>query len=157
MSNASTAPNHSQPPSSNHTRPHNRPPRPLHRLITQLPPRIPNQMPDPPKTMISKRPRNPKLDQELRRWPQRSESRRHTNAIEMPSESRGDEIRGAEDVEAPAKDGSCYAVCDAAVPRYLRAVNGEMGRDGAIEALVFEDRVGVLGGDGRGCGGSGRR
>lgn len=65
----------------------------------------------------------------------------------MPAEQRGDEIRGAEEVEAPGEDGARDAVEGGCVPGDLRPVDAEVGGDGAVEALRGEDGVGVgLGG-----------
>lgn len=60
----------------------------------------------------------------------------------MPPKQRAREVRGAEDVEAAAKDGAGDAVKAAEVPGYLGLVDGEVRGDGAVEALVGEDLVG---------------
>jgi len=45
----------------------------------------------------------------------------------MPAEERGDEVGGAKDVDRSGEGGACDAVEGAAVPGYLRAIDGEVG------------------------------
>ena len=73
----------------------------------------------------------------------------------MPSKERRHEVCSTENVETPAKDGAGDAGKGGAVPGYLRAVDGEMRGDGAVETLFFEDGIGSVVFDGLGCGGSG--
>ena len=78
----------------------------------------------------------------------------------MPAEKRSDEVGGAEDVKGAGEDGASDAVEDGEVPGYLGAVNGEVWRSGAVEALFLEDGGGGSGGRGTGrwglgCGGCG--
>lgn len=60
----------------------------------------------------------------------------------MPAEQRGDEVCGAEGVEAAREDGACDPVQGGGVPCYLGAVDGEVGGYGALSALGGEDFVG---------------
>ena len=73
----------------------------------------------------------------------------------MPAEQRRDQVRGAEDVEAAAEGRAGDAVQRRAVPGYLRLVDREVRRDGAVEALLDEDGVCVCFADRLRCGGSG--
>lgn len=75
----------------------------------------------------------------------------------MPSEERGDEVGGAKDIETAGEDGAGDAGEGGAVPGYLRAVDGEVRGDGAVETLAFEDAVGGLLFYCCCCGGSGKR
>lgn len=56
-------------------------------------------------------------------------------ALQVPSEQRSGEVRGAEDVETAAEDGAGDSVEDGAVPGDLGTVDREMGGYGAVEAL----------------------
>jgi len=59
----------------------------------------------------------------------------------MPSEERGNQVREAKDVEGTGQHGAGNAVEDGSIPGYLRAVDREMRRDGAVETLLDEDLV----------------
>lgn len=74
----------------------------------------------------------------------------------MPSKQRRRKVGGAEDVEPPAEQAAGDAVESAKVPGDLGAVDGEVGGDGATEALGGKERSvwGRVGGDGLGCDGS---
>ena len=67
-----------------------------------------------------------------------------------PAGDAGEKVEAAETVEANGEDGPGDAVKDGGYPGYLRSVDGKVGSDGAVEALIYED----LGGGGvAGCGG----
>lgn len=71
----------------------------------------------------------------------------------MPTEERGDKIGGAEDIKAAAQDRAGDAIQSGENPGHLGAVDAEMGGDGSVKALGYEDRAGVgLGRCLRGCG-----
>lgn len=147
--------NHRQNRRPRHRQPNNRPPGPLHLLITQLPPHIPHQMPDAIQPMIRKREGRCELGRDLQGHGPRGERRRHAGRLQVPAEQRRDQVGGAEDVEAPAEDRARDPVQRRAVPGYLRLVDGEVRGDGPVQALLDEDVVGVGGADGGCCGGSG--
>ena len=70
----------------------------------------------------------------------------------MPPEQRRDEIRDPEEVECAGQRDARDAVQARGDPGDLRLVDGEVGGDGAVEALLGEDGVAVVVGDGL-CGG----
>jgi len=110
-------------------------------------------MPQSVERVVGERERNEHLGRDFKKSRPSSEGGRHARALEVPSEGWCDEVREAKDVEAAAEDGACDAVECGAVPGYLWAVDGEMGCDGAVEALFCEDlRGGFFGGDGLCCG-----
>lgn len=74
----------------------------------------------------------------------------------MPAKQRRDEVCGAEDVEPPTEQRAGDAIEGRAIPGNLRAVDGEVGGDGAVEPLLFENGVGGVGFQGGGRGGSAR-
>ncbi len=63
----------------------------------------------------------------------------------MPSQQRGDEVRGAEDVEASGEGAAGDAVEGGCVPGHLGLVDCQVGGDGAVQALGGEDGVRVGG------------
>ena len=85
-------------------------PRPIDPLVRQLPPSIPNQMPNAVKRMEGKRHRNTEFDEQLRSKRQRPERSRHTSTVEMPSEQGSAEVGRAKNVEAPAEDAAGDAI-----------------------------------------------
>lgn len=74
----------------------------------------------------------------------------------MPAEERQEEVCGTEDVETPTKYRSGDPVEAGAIPGDLRAVDGEVGGDGAVETLLLEDGVGGVCFEGGGRGVSAR-
>lgn len=60
----------------------------------------------------------------------------------MPAEERREEVCGAEDIETPTEYRSGNPIEGGAIPGDLRAVDGEVGRDGAVETLFLEDGIG---------------
>jgi hypothetical protein len=69
----------------------------------------------------------------------------------VQAEERGDQIGEAEDVKAAAEDGPGDAIERRTDPGDLRPVDGEVGRDGAVEALLDEDFVAFALGDRLAC------
>ena len=122
--------------------PHNQPTRPLNLHITQLPPKIPDQMPNAIERVKAERQRDPELDHKFRHGSQAAEHFRQVRALEVPAQQGGDEVCGAEDVEAPREDGARDPVQSGGVPCYLRPVDGEVGGYRALPALGGEDFVG---------------
>lgn len=150
-----TPSNHRQDRRPRHGQADNRPPRPLHLLVTQLPAHIPNQMPDAIEAMKRKREGSRELSGHLQRDGPSAKRRGHAGRLQMPAEQRRDQIRGAEEVEAPAEHRAGDPVQRRAVPRDLRLVDGQVRRHGPVQALLDEDVVRVGGADRRCCCGSG--
>ena len=146
-----------QPQRTHYTHSHNRPTRNNNLPIRQTRARIPQKMPQPIKTMVRERKRQPGLDENLRQNRPGCERRREGRALEMPAEEGGDEVEGAVGVDHGGQGCARDAIEGAAVPGYLGAIDREMGGDGAVEALGGEDFLaGGLGHCG-GCGLSGGR
>ena len=109
-------------------------------------------MPYAVETMKRERERHERLDRELGQQRQTAERGRHARALKVPAEQRGDEVGGAEDVEAAGESGARDAVHDGQDPWDLGLVDGEVGGVGPVLALGDEDGVAfVFGGGGR-CG-----
>ena len=70
----------------------------------------------------------------------------------MPAEQWRYQVGEAEDVEGTGEGDARDAVEGGGDPGYLRLVDGEVGGDGAVEALFREDRVAFGVGDVRCCG-----
>ena len=96
-------------------------------------------MPYPIKAVEGERQANEIFHQEFYRHRQRPECRCKSTGFEMPAEKGGEEIRRAENVEAAREDGASNAVQGREVPSYLGFVNGEVGGDGPIQALLGEN------------------
>lgn len=74
--------------------------------------------------------------------------------LNVPAQQGGNEVREAEYVEAAREDGAGDAVESGQGPGNLSLVDGEVGRDGPVEALAVKYGVTVVEGDfvGRGDG-----
>ncbi|KAI9777252.1 MAG: hypothetical protein M1839_008982 [Geoglossum umbratile] len=138
-----------------HRQAHNCPPRPYNLLIQQLLPGIPDQMPNAIPAVIRKRQADKVLGSDLCGNGPGGKGGGDALGLEVPAEERGDEVGGGEEVERAAEERAADAVEGRAVPGDLRAVDGEVGRDGAAFALLGQD--GVRGGRGEslGCEGPG--
>ena len=62
----------------------------------------------------------------------------------MPSEERGDQVGEAEEIKSPGENGACNPVESGSIPSYLRAIDGEMGRDGTTKPLLDKDLIGIF-------------
>lgn len=112
-------------------------------------------MPQAVKRVVSERQRNSDLGEDLKGQRPSGEAGGDGGALEVPADGGRDQVCGAEDVEGAGESDTGDAVEGTAVPGDLRLVDAEMGRDGAVQALLCEDGVGCLGfGDGLGGGGS---
>jgi len=116
-------------------------------------------MPDPIETMKGERERQARLDRHLgQKWPG-PEGRGNRRRFHVPTEQRGDEIGGAEDVEDAANHRAGDAVGDGEGPCHLGFVDREMRGDGPVAALGYQDggagvslgRLGFCVGDAGGC------
>ncbi len=135
------------------TQRHHRPSRLNNLLIRDQMRSIPRQMPQPVQAMEGEREREERFRSNLQdQWPS-SKRGRNGRALHVQTDVWCDEVEGAEDVEGAAEGAAGDAVEAGEVPGDLGIVDGEMGGDGAVEALAGEDLV-VFGcfGDGR-CGG----
>lgn len=141
-----------QPHRTHHTSPNHNPPGGIDLRIRHHTRRIPRQMPQPIQRMKGKRQRKEKLRGKLQGKRPSRERCSHRRALQVPAGVRGDEVRGAEEVEGAAEDAAGDAVHDRRDPRYLPLVDAQVRRDGAVEALLGED-FGVLAafGDGGCC------
>lgn len=97
------------------------------------------------------RPRNHELGQDLQRHRPCRKAGRQARALKVQAQRRCDEVCGAVEVE-DARDGNTGdTVQRGEVPGDLRAVDGEMGSDGPVQALFGEDVVALLDSCGFGC------
>ena len=111
-------------------------------------------MPNPIKQMECKRHREKQLRRNLRdNRPRRKPSRQRRRSQVQPQHRRG-KVPDPEEVEGPRKHDAGDAVEHRRVPCDLRAVDAQMGGDGAEAALLDEDLVGVGGGELLGCDGA---
>lgn len=115
-------------------------------------------MPHSVNSMEHKRPRSNELDTRLRRQRQTGESRNERLALQVPAGQRSDQVRGAVQVQKTAETGTREALPDGTAEiGLLLVVDGEVGGDGALEALLVEEGAGVGGGDFLGCDGTASR
>lgn len=113
-------------------------------------------MPHRVEAMKRKRQRHHHLCKNLQRHRPLGKRRRHSRGRHgqpkqggRPSRDAGEEVEDAKTIQADGEDESGDAVKAGVYPGYLGAVDGEVGGDGTVEALVDED----LGGSGgAGCG-----
>jgi hypothetical protein len=73
-------------------------------------------------------------------WPS-SEARSKDRGLDMPAKGGRDQVKRAVGVEATAENAAGDAVQRREIPGDLRAVNSEMRRDWAVQALLDEDLV----------------
>lgn len=69
----------------------------------------------------------------------RRDGRNHGRSLEVPSGVGRGKVREAEEVERAGQSDARDAVQRRGVPGDLGAVDGEMRRDGAVEALLAQD------------------
>lgn len=92
------------------------------------------------------------LKRDLGRDRPSSDRRNHAGRLEMPSRVRRSEVGKTKEVQRAGKRDAGDAVERRGVPGDLRLVDGEVGRDGAVEALLYKDFGGrILGCGLRGC------
>lgn len=73
-----------------------------------------------------------------------SDSRHHRLRLKMPSKRRRSEVCETEEVERAGESDARYPIETRAVPSDLRAVDGEVGGDGALQTLFGEDFCGLI-------------
>lgn len=81
----------------------------------------------------------------------RRNSRNHARSLKVPSRVRCSEVCDAEEVEGARKRDAGDSVQRRGVPGDLGPVDGEVGRDGALEALLAQNLGGFLLGSSFGC------
>lgn len=110
-------------------------------------------MPQAVEGVVGERHRNGELGEDLECQRPGGEAGGEHGALEVPADSRRDQVEDAEDVEAAGEGNAGDTVEGGAVPGDLRLVDAEMGCDRAVQALLCEDLVrGLGGGHGRGGG-----
>jgi hypothetical protein len=130
---------------------HHKPARLVHLLVRNHARRIPGQMPQAIEGVEGEGPADQELGGALHEHGHLGEGSGDHGALEVPAEVGSDEVGGAEGVEAAGEDAAGDAVEGGEVPGDLRAVDGEVRGDGAVETLFGEDSVlGVLLGEGLG-------
>lgn len=67
--------------------------------------------------------------------------------LEVPAGEGGDSVGGEEGVHATRDDAAGDTVQSGGVPGNLRAVDGKVWRDGAVQALLLQNVVALGGGD----------
>ncbi len=114
-------------------------------------------MPHPIEAMKRERQRHHHLRENLQRHRPLRKARRHCRACHaQPKQGRGPpgdagkKVEDAETVEADGEDGPGDAVEGGVYPGYLGSVDGKVGSDGSVEALIDEN---LRGGGFAGCGG----
>lgn len=108
---------------TNNTQPHHRPPTPNNRLIRKAASTIPNQMPNPINRMKCEWQRQQTLRRNLGHdWPTRKR-RCHARTAQIPSDKRGDQVRGTENIESARENGARETVGDGEDPGDLPLVD----------------------------------
>lgn len=125
--------------------PHNRPPSPDNRLILKPDTQVPRQMPQSIQAVEEEGERKVGLETNRGKGGPSSDSRDHGLRLEVPSERGRGKVCEAEEVEGPGEHDAADTVQGAAIPGDLRAVDGQVRGDGALETLLGEDLGGVAG------------
>ena len=89
-------------------------------------------MPQSVPAMKRKRKTDGPLDQPLSNFPKTAKPFRQSDALEMPAQQWGDEVGGAEEIEAAAQERAGDTVQRREIPCYLGFVDCEMWRDGTV-------------------------
>jgi hypothetical protein len=132
----------------NNRKSNNRPPSADNLLVREPNTDIPQQVPDAVEAVEEHGESKEALERNLRRRGPRRDRRDHARRLKVPSRVWRSEVRETEQVQRAAERDARDAVQRRRVPGDLRAVDGEVGRDGTLEALLCED----LGGGFLGCG-----
>lgn len=90
-----------------------------------------------------------KLDEHLGQQRQSAERSRNRSRLKMPADDRGDQVGSGKNVESARGDRARDTVQTTGVPGDLRAVDGQVRRNRAIQALLSKD-LGRVGGVGSG-------
>ena len=116
-------------------------------LVREPNTKIPHQMPNTIERVEEHWEREEALERNLRSHGPGSDRRDHARGLEVPARVRRGEVCEAEKVERARQSDARDSVQGRGVPGDLGAVDGKMGRDGAVETLLGED----FGGSFLGC------
>ena len=89
--------------------------------------------------MESERQRQTRLQRQLSSQRPRGDARCHNSALEVDAQCGGDQITDTVEVEDAGEDDAGDAVECRGDPGHLPFVDGEVGSDGALKALLCED------------------
>lgn len=96
-------------------------------------------MPEPIQTVVEEGKRKEGLQSHLGEGRPSSDSRDHRLRLKVPSECRRSEVCETKEVEGPGEHDAADTVESTAIPSDLRAVDGQVRGDGALETLLRED------------------
>ena len=140
----------------NNRQPNNRPPSPDNLLVGETDTDIPQQVPHAVERVEEHGEREEALQRHLGSRGPRRDGRNHRGGLKVPSGVGRGQVCETEEVQRARERDARDAVERGRVPGDLRAVDGQVGRDGAVQALLAEDLLrGVLRG-GFCCGEPGR-
>jgi hypothetical protein len=101
--------------------------------------------------VVGKRESEEALQTDLGGDGQPSESSSQRGRLEVPAEQGSGEVGSCEEVKRAGQDKTSDTVSGTTIPGDLRAVDGQVGSDGAAETLLSEELCGI-GGLRVGCG-----
>jgi len=121
-------------------------------LVLEAETKIPRQMPEAVVRVEEEGEGEEALDAELNgEWPG-GDGGNHRLRLEVPSGVGGGQVGEAEDVERAAEGDSSDTVQGGSIPGDLGLVDGQVGGDGAVQALLVDNLLGLLLGSGFGGG-----
>ncbi|OSS46828.1 hypothetical protein B5807_09059 [Epicoccum nigrum] len=136
----------------NNCQTNNRPSSPDNLLVGETDTNIPQQVPHAVERVEEHGEREEALQRHFGSRGPRRDGRDHRGGLKVPSGVGCGEVCETEEVQRAGQRNASDAVERGRVPGDLRAVDGQVGRDGAVQALLAEDLLrGILRG-GFGCG-----
>lgn len=108
-------------------------------LVLESDTHVPGQMPQAVKAMEEEWEGEESLQSHLHGRGPSSNCRHHRLRLEVPSSVRSDQVGDTEEIEGAREDDASDSVERRGVPGDLRPVDGQVGGDGAVDALFRED------------------
>jgi len=147
----------SQSQRTNYTHAHGSPASDLDLFVRHHSAHIPHQVSNAVERMVCEGERKERLQTDFGKYRQASECGGHGSSIKVPAEQGRDEVEETESIEWAGEDRSRDPVQRGTIPSYLRAIDGQMGRDGPGSTLLCENLIAFLWRCDCRCRGPGRR
>lgn len=144
--------NESKSQRTGHAHGHNGPARLDDSVVGQTTAQIPSQVAEAVEGVVGEGEGHGGLEEDLGGDGESTHSGNHGGRLKVPAESGRGEVCGGPEVERAGESDTANTVQGGADPADLGAVDGQVGRDGAVQALLDQDLGGVLGGRGDGPG-----
>jgi hypothetical protein len=108
-------------------------------LVLEPDTHVPGQMPQAVEAVEEEGESEESLQSDLDSRGPSSNCRHHGLCLKVPSSVRSDQVGDAEDIEGSGEDDASESVERRGVPGDLRSVDGQVGGDGAVDALFRKD------------------